>query len=203
MITHIKTLALGGISFLTPVCSLAEVGGILEAGYTIYDNSDVDSYGGQFGLSHLADNGAHYLLVSFFEMNKEATHGGGLGGLGPAQNQDIDLTGFGLNYRYGLSFFEDFEPYLEYGWKNISKTFNTMDILGNPKQLEVNNYSDHLAVGVMYRVWENLNLNAKISYQGVFSDLIIGTPSSDILGNSILLYDDLNISASISVSIKF
>lgn len=194
--TTTKQLAIA-IALLTPNIASAQFGGVVEGDFAIYDVSGAYSYGGQFGVSHLTEHGTHYLLGSAFYLEQDDTQSSSSEGF------DVDSVGFGLAYRYGFSFFKDFEPYIEYGWNNISASYNTTDALGNPSKLEPDNSGDYLAVGILYRLWEDLHLKAEIGCYGLLGDQDIETPTTDSLGNRVLLRDTINLSGSIGLSFKF
>ena len=194
--TTTKQLAIA-IALLTPNIASAQFGGVVEGDFAIYDVSGAYSYGGQFGVSHLTEHGTHYLLGSAFYLEQDDTQSFFSEGF------DVDSVGFGLAYRYGFSFFKDFEPYIEYGWNNISASYNTTDALGNPSKLEPDNSGDYLAVGILYRLWEDLHLKAEIGCYGLLGDQDIETPTTDSLGNRVLLRDTINLSGSIGLSFKF
>lgn len=191
-----KNLAIT-IALLTSNIAAAEFGGVIEGDFAIYDVSGAYSNGGQFGVSYRTEHGMHYLLGSAFYLEQDDTRSSFSEGF------DVDSVGFGLAYRYGFSFFKDFEPYIEYGWNDIVASYNTTDALGNPLKLEPDNSGDYLAVGMLYRLWEDLHLKAEIGYYGLLSDQDIETPTTDSLGNRALLRDTINLSGSIGLLFKF
>ncbi len=194
--TNTKQLAIA-IALLTPNISSAQFGGVIEGDFAIYDVSGAYSYGNQFGVSYRTAHGMHYLLGSTFYLEQDDTQSA------TSEGFEADSVGFGLAYRYGFSFFKDFEPYIEYGWNNISASYNTTDALGNPSKLEPDNSGDCLSVGILYRLWEDLHLKAEIGCYGLLSDQFIETPTTDSLGNRLLLRDTVNLSGSIGLSFKF
>jgi hypothetical protein len=193
--TPLKQLVIAVLG-LTPAIANADIGGVIEGDFSIYDVSGAYSYGGQFGLSYQSDFGTHYLLggTFFLEQGDSPNAFGG--------SFDMDSVGFGLAYRYGFSF-KDFEPYIEYGWNNISASYDSTDVFGNPTELESDNSGDYLAVGILYRLRKDLHLKAEIGVFGLLCDQVIDVPRVDIFGNTRFMQDTVHMSGSIGISFKF
>ncbi len=139
--TPLKQPVIAVLGFTLTIAN-ADIGGVIEGDFSIYDVSGAYSYGGQFGLSYQSDYGTHYLLGGAFYLEQDDSpnpFGGSF---------DVDSVGFGLAYRYGFSYFKDFEPYLEYGWNHISASYNSTDIFGNPTNLESDNNSVYAERGI-------------------------------------------------------
>jgi len=199
--TLLRLLAIAGFVLTSPIAN-ADIGGVIEGDFSIYDVSGVYSYGGTFGISYQSEYGTHYLLGSAFYLEQDDRRGQ-FGGLLGGGGFDVNSVGFGLAYRYGFSFFENFEPYIEYGWNNISASYNTIDVLGNPVTFEPDSSGDYLAVGILYRFWEDLHLKAEIGYYGLLSDQTIDTPATDAFGNPMVLRETIHLSGTIGISFKF
>lgn len=194
--TTIKQLVLSFL-ILTPNAASAQIGGVVEGDYSVYDVSGAYSYGQQFGISYKTDYGIHYLLGSALYLEQDDTS------ITSTTSFDVDSVGFGLAYRYGFSVSEHFEPYIEYGWNTISASYDTQDALGNQLKLESDDSGDYLAVGILYRLWKDLHLKAEIGYYGLFSSQDATTPFVDALGNPRLSNDTIHLSSSIGISFKF
>lgn len=194
-------------SFLSPTIAKAEFGAILETDSGVYDVGGAYSYGGQFGFSYENDSGTHYILGSAFQIEQDdSSNNDPFGGLGfgtTPQFDDNSTTGFGIAYRYGASFWEKFEPYVEYGWNDFSASYSGINALGQSVTIDADNSGDYLALGALFQLWKNLYLNAEVSYYGILDDSFLGTPTTDALGNLKLNRDTLGLSGKIGLSLKF
>lgn len=197
MKTNIQKQIILAALALTPLVATADIGGIIEGDFSIYDVSGAYSQGGQFGISYASEHGTHYLLGGAFFLEQEDSQSP-FGG-----DFDVESAGFGIAYRYEFTSFQDWSPYVEYGWNTISASYNTTDGLGFPMKLESDNSGDYLAVGILYRLWGDLYLKTEIGYYGLLSEQRIDTPIEDALGNPKFAGDTVQFSGSIGISLKF
>jgi len=182
----------------------AQLGGLIGGEFTLTNISGTYATGGELGLSYATDYGTHYLIGSAFYLEQDDVDEVRTGfGFGDVDAIGVDATGFGVSYRYGFSFFERFEPFIEYGWDFLSSSFDTTDALGNSVNIDGDSSGDHLTVGIIYQLHKDVYLKGSFSFHGITTDLSTTTPGGDALGNLFGDRERLQTSASLGITLKF
>ena len=195
--------ALASLFLLAPLSAeVGDFGGTIELGAGIFDSDATPYYGGSIGLSYESSLGRHYLMLGggFATQDDSSFSQGGF-------NQRIgttdDVSLFNVGYRHGFVLSEKFEPYLEVGYGRASSDIGATDAFGNPVNFDRVSNHFYAAVGISYRLYENLHITGSVTYLALDNDTPFGEVRSDAFGNAIFQDKDINFLARLGLSYRF
>ncbi len=179
------------------------LGGIIGANIGTVDTGLLFA-GGELGLSYRSTFGTHYLVG---RMDLHSLSGSGNSSFPPfigGPSFQYRFTTLRIGYRYGFPGFDDFEPFVEYGWGFSGSKFLTSDALGNPTSIDFSSSGDYFSVGTLYRLTENFYVKGELNAWGLTSRFTPqGALLTDALGNPLIESEEFLISGSIGITFKF